>query len=321
MNTVTVRILTVLLSIFIIVTVVSQIWIALDVKYVTELLAGGEIKRQIIAHTDQDVPPVRLGDGEQVDFPYIYRLYITDELGVPENELTETQKSIYHCIFTRSCDGYVREKHAAALLDTENMPYWAVPYIFRLCGEYVLEIIEMIYKKLSVRDNSDFKRFCAKNPFTFVYYYDRMISYWNEYYRGRFPDIRVYAGYRLFTECFGYTRSLGINVRRRKSLPRKILESIAEKYEFFPRAEAEFEKYLAGLPETDPEKCRLYGIGGAGSALTRRCVCRYRTDDPYDADSGRFVVLLEVFRKNTGNEPFDFDDNTRSNYRHDLQSG
>ena len=36
MNTITVKILTVLLSIFIIITVVSQIWMALDVKYVTE---------------------------------------------------------------------------------------------------------------------------------------------------------------------------------------------------------------------------------------------------------------------------------------------
>lgn len=37
--------------------------------------------------------------------------------------------------------------------------------------------------------------------------YSRMISYWNEYYRGYEPDFRKYIGRKLFRECLGYNRT------------------------------------------------------------------------------------------------------------------
>ena len=53
-----------------------------------------------------------LPDGQAIAFPY--RLYILD--GVPAGVFTPVQQTIYHCLFSRSCDGFVRERHIGALL-------------------------------------------------------------------------------------------------------------------------------------------------------------------------------------------------------------
>ena len=64
----------------------------------------------------------RLPSGENISIPY--RIYISDKLFFP-NKLTERQILIYHCIFSRSYDGYIRQKHIEALLDA-NTPEWAM---------------------------------------------------------------------------------------------------------------------------------------------------------------------------------------------------
>lgn len=90
-----------------------------------------------------------------------------------------------------------------------DMPFdqWAIPFIVKLCDEYVLEIIEVIYNKLKDRDNTDIQSFCASNKTAMVKSYARMTSYWNEYYRKREWDFGKYVGRSLFRECLGYNRT------------------------------------------------------------------------------------------------------------------
>lgn len=142
-----------------------------------------------------------LPDGQAIAFPF--RLYILD--GVPVGVFTPVQQTIYHCLFSRSCDGFVRERHIGALLEGEP-PLWAIPYILKVCDEYVVEILELIYGRLAQRDTKWYRQLFSFNPRALLSGYNRMISYWNAYYRHRWSSYRQYVGYRLYRECFGYTR-------------------------------------------------------------------------------------------------------------------
>ena len=46
-----------------------------------------------------------------------YRMYLLDISDVEYEKLTQTQKQILCCIYTRSCNGYIREKYLRKLLD------------------------------------------------------------------------------------------------------------------------------------------------------------------------------------------------------------
>lgn len=138
---------------------------------------------------------------EQVSIPY--RIWIDEyENGM---KLTSVQQKILHCIYSRSTDGYVREKHIRAILESD-IPFWAFPFVLKLCDEYVYEILSSIYDCLKGRDNSDLQAFCQINPSYFVYSHARMISYWDYFYRDRCYKYDDYIGKKLYAECFGYTR-------------------------------------------------------------------------------------------------------------------
>lgn len=142
-------------------------------------------------------------DGSAICFPY--RIYFFDDVKAYNKLISKEEKYIYDCIFTRSCDGYVRQKHLNNIL-IDDMPEWCMPYILKLSSEYVEEIVSDIYNYMELRDNSVFQMFCENNPYMFRYAYSRMTSYWNEYYRGKYYKFHNYVGYKLYKECFGYSR-------------------------------------------------------------------------------------------------------------------
>ncbi len=143
--------------------------------------------------------------GDFIKFPD--RMYYNDIPELDYQDMSLEQKMILHCIFSRNCDGYVRQKHLRLLLlmDYED---WVIPYIVKLCDEYVVEILDMTYSILCNKDNGRVMQFCYENVESFCKSYARMISYWNEFYRDRCYNFHEYIGRRLFRECFGYTRSL-----------------------------------------------------------------------------------------------------------------
>ena len=118
---------------------------------------------------------------------------------------------ILHCIFTRSCDGFVRERHIKALL-SEDFTEWAIPYIFKVCDEYVVEILQTVYDNLKDRNTDNFKNFCANNHASFCRSYNRMISYWNEFYRNNCYRYEDYVGRKLFIKCFGAKRTMNCSI-------------------------------------------------------------------------------------------------------------
>ncbi|MDD7793477.1 hypothetical protein [Clostridium sp. 'White wine YQ'] len=144
-------------------------------------------------------------EGRLIKFPH--RIYFIDLDSECMDKLTLQQQMILHCIYTRSCDGYVRQKHLRALLEKEYEE-WTIPYIVKLCDEYVVQIIEMTYDILKLQNTEKIKKFCWENRQAFSSSYDRMTSYWNEYYRYEYNYFSDYIGRKLFIECFGYSKSV-----------------------------------------------------------------------------------------------------------------
>lgn len=120
--------------------------------------------------------------------------------------LTDIRQIIVSCIYTRHCDGYLREKYLKKIL-RQVLPEWCFPYIVKLCGEYVAEIIEVVYENLKDRKNDDIQKFCFDNKTTIRKDYAKMVNYWNEYYRFKWYRFHEYIGRKLYRECLGYSRS------------------------------------------------------------------------------------------------------------------
>lgn len=81
-------------------------------------------------------------NGHAIQFPY--RIYYADRSNKETANLSQQQKMILHCIYSRSNAGFVRQKHMRCLLQMDYEE-WAIPYIVKICDEYVLEILEMVY--------------------------------------------------------------------------------------------------------------------------------------------------------------------------------
>jgi hypothetical protein len=174
-----------------------------DVSRVVELITLKTYNNVSISTSEYSVEYYL--EGNLIIFPY--RLYSIDISEEVIDKLSLQQKMILHCIYSRSCDGFIRQKHIQALLrmDYKN---WTIPYIIKLSDEYVIEILEMIYDILKDQDNQKIKEFCLENVQSFCKSYARMISYWNEFYRDEYLDFHKYIGRKLFRECFGYSRTL-----------------------------------------------------------------------------------------------------------------
>lgn len=132
-------------------------------------------------------------EGSQLQIPE--RFY--GDINLAEYErLTALQRDIVDCFMTRHANGYRREAALRRLLAANHA--WAAPFVFRLVGEYVVEILEVIRDNLDGFDCETYVRFAWENQ-PFVQRIERRaISYWNCYYRGwgcyrtgqylRYPD-------------------------------------------------------------------------------------------------------------------------------------
>lgn len=147
--------------------------------------------------------------GERIKIPY--RVYLREDPKVTEG-LTPTQKAIYYCIYSRSNDGYVREKCIKALLETDT-PQWALPYVIKVCDEYVVEILQTVYAVLKKQNCEKYRSICMLNLDNIRYGHSRMISYWNEYYRGDCYRYQNYIGKKLYRDCFGYAKTGQKNIK------------------------------------------------------------------------------------------------------------
>lgn len=141
---------------------------------------------------------------EFVQIPY--RIYMDEVDDLYIEQLTDIQQKMLYCIYSRSSNGYVREKYIRKILDDE-IQEWQIPFIVTVCSEYVMEILNAVYDLLKDRNNDDIKNFCKNNKEMLCMDYSNMMNYWNEFYQKKEFRFRHYVGRKLYRECFGYNRS------------------------------------------------------------------------------------------------------------------
>ena len=98
------------------------------------------------------------------------------------------------CLGTRHHDGHLREACVRQLLLQERA--WTVPFVVHLCGEYVLEIVEVIGAALPAWNTQALARYLRDNRAYVDTLERRAVSYWNCYYRGQYPVWDDYPGCR-----------------------------------------------------------------------------------------------------------------------------
>ncbi|MBQ9746279.1 MAG: hypothetical protein IJW21_05605 [Clostridia bacterium] len=142
--------------------------------------------------------------GEYVQVPY--RIYFSECTEEQLCRLGSAQRAIYHCIFSRSHDGFVRERHLKELF-AAGVPDFALPYVVKSGEDYVVEILQTVYSLFAGKDLADLRKFCGRNIKNVQTCHSRMMSYRQEYYRDICPIYGDYVGKALFEECFGFFKT------------------------------------------------------------------------------------------------------------------
>lgn len=159
-----------------------------DVKIVTKFLPIDIYP----PHKDKPIS-IKVGSENITIYSRIYK----EELEESQiSRLTDVQKLILSCIYTRHHDGFIREKYLKNIL-ADQRP-WTVPFVVILLGEYVVELLELVKQNL---DNSAtqklYSNFVFNNPIFWKKTKSRIINYWYIYYRDSFSDKRTYPGVQI----------------------------------------------------------------------------------------------------------------------------
>ena len=107
--------------------------------------------------------------------------------------LSAVQEQMLACLLTRHHDGLIRQKYLTRIIAVDAA--WLPPFVVQLVGEYVIEIIRVIEENLAFLDKSLYRQFLRLNPEFWTLTQQRVVSYWNCYYRSYRRD--VYPGFQV----------------------------------------------------------------------------------------------------------------------------
>jgi hypothetical protein len=144
----------------------------------------------------ESVGPIRVV-GESLEVPY--RIYSVVPHGI--ERLSPVQQKILSCLHSRHNDGRTRQRHLERLFPSAEP--WVPPFVVQLLGEYVIEIIEVLAAHSAELEGELYKQFVAENPCFMALTKQRVISYWDCYYRGRYPRWAEYVGAQVLERLTG----------------------------------------------------------------------------------------------------------------------
>jgi hypothetical protein len=131
--------------------------------------------------------------GESLVIPY------RAHFDLKKGEIFESQmreNTVLTCILSRHSEGKLRQRAVRALLATPNV-CWVIPYVVALVGEYVIEVLVDIEKSVDQLDPAEYGLMLRNNADYVATLEQKIISYWNCYYRREFPVFKDYVGSRL----------------------------------------------------------------------------------------------------------------------------
>lgn len=102
---------------------------------------------------------------------------------------------VLSCIYTRHHNGFIRQKYLQNIIGLQDI--WVAPYVLQLVGEYVVEIIEVIQGNLSSIPQKNCIELLKMNSKFAEVLRQRIISYWDCYYRFAYPTFSDYPGFKV----------------------------------------------------------------------------------------------------------------------------
>ncbi|MGD1068873.1 MAG: hypothetical protein ABSB15_01940 [Bryobacteraceae bacterium] len=127
---------------------------------------------------------------EMVAIPY--RIYHDPQL-IRTDQLSSLQQEILSCLLTRHCSGFVRQEHLIRIVGSHQS--WAPPFVVQLIGEYVVEICRVVQENQADLDVKLYRDFLEANPALWAVTKQRVVSYWDCYYRA--TPREKYVGFQI----------------------------------------------------------------------------------------------------------------------------
>ena len=141
------------------------------------------------------------------------RIYYPEPTLQQLSDLSDRQRLVARCWLSRHHDGHVRERMVREVLRDRSL--WTAPYVIQLLGEYVLEIIQLLEDGIVASHEEPYAEFLCDNSEFWQLTRQRVISYWDCYYRrSDFPDRAEYPGSRVVERLEAWrARRAGSRVR------------------------------------------------------------------------------------------------------------
>lgn len=138
-----------------------------------------------------------------------YRVYYNEENLLKSKQFNPLQKEILNCFYSRHHNGFIREQCLVRIIGSNNP--WTVPYVVKLLGEYVIEILNVINKGLNELNLDIYLEFLTTNSEFYHLTKQRVASYWDCYYRWQFPNKEDYVGFQILGHFDEYLKQRDIS--------------------------------------------------------------------------------------------------------------
>jgi len=110
--------------------------------------------------------------------------------------LSYLQEMMLNCLYLCHCNGHLREHYLRELLAVKED--FTLPFIAKLLGDYVIEIVKLLYSELPNDTRDKLRDFFRANPLYQKRVESRIASYWDLFYQNIYPYLKKYVGYQLF---------------------------------------------------------------------------------------------------------------------------
>ena len=135
------------------------------------------------------------------------RIYYNPPYSLTNSKFTQKEQEILNCIFSRHDNGFIRQTAILNIIGSDSN--WTIPYIVRIIGEYVINILNDIENNFEILNKPNLTSFVQQNPEFYNRTRSRVGSYWDCYFRQQFPEIlneirtpekQRYVGFRLLNK-------------------------------------------------------------------------------------------------------------------------
>lgn len=103
------------------------------------------------------------------------------------------RRKMLEALLSRHADGFVRQRYLARIIREKKD--WIPPFVILLAGEYVVEILDVIWENRACLDRSAYGEFLRANVDLVQKTGQRILSYWDCYYKS-IPK-KEYVGFWL----------------------------------------------------------------------------------------------------------------------------